>query len=72
MRTTILLAYIATLGALNGCGGNKEHVIASEHKAKAADMCKRDKGVRQIIDAYGASFTAECKSGIIVAGIANM
>lgn len=72
MRKTMLCLLIVQLGLLGGCGGggNKEQVIGREHKAKAADMCKNDKGVKEVIEANGASFTAQCKSGIIVAGIA--
>ncbi len=72
MRNIIPWLLIVQLGWLGGCGGGKEQVqiIGREHKAKAADMCKNDKGVKEVLEANGASFTAQCKSGIIVAGIA--
>jgi hypothetical protein len=71
MRTTKWLMLAIFLGALGGCGG-PEHVIAKEHKARAEDMCKHDKGLKEVMDAYGAHFTAKCQSGIIVAGVAQL
>lgn len=69
MRTTLLLLLIALL---SGCDKDAVQTIAREHKSKAAEMCKNDKGLKEVLDARGASFTAQCKSGIVVAGIANL
>lgn len=69
MRTKILLVLIWVLSMVSGCGGNgKSQVPSREQQARAADLCKRDKGLRQVLDASGVNFTAECKSGIIVTG----
>lgn len=72
MRTTLLLLLTMTLGMLGGCDKDQLQTVASEHKAKAALMCKNDKGLKEVIDARGPSFTAKCKSGIVVAGVANL
>lgn len=73
MRTTMLLLFTVTLVMLGGCGSKDAvQTIAREHKSKAAEMCKNDKGLKEVLDARGASFTAQCKSGIVVAGVANL
>lgn len=69
MRTTLLLL---TIALLSGCDKDAVQTISREHKSKAAEMCKNDKGLKEVLDARGASFTAQCKSGIVVAGIANI
>ncbi|MBS4095325.1 MAG: hypothetical protein KGZ83_00630 [Sulfuricella sp.] len=72
MHATRMAVAMVILGLLGGCGEVDEHLIVREHKTKAADMCKYDKGVKEILEANGANFTARCKSGIIVAGIAQL
>lgn len=59
---------VALLGA---CEAKREHTMSREHDAKANLLCKRDNGLKRVIDANGASFTAECNSGIIVTGTTN-
>lgn len=71
MRSILLIPFVLISLLLGGCGGS-QHVIAKEHKARAAEMCKHDKGVGEVLDADGANFTARCVSGIIVAGIAQL
>lgn len=71
MRTTKLAILAVVLGLLGGCDG-AEHAIVSAHKVKAATMCKFDKGLKTVLDANGANFTAQCRSGIIVAGVAQL
>lgn len=72
MRTTMLLLFTMTMGMLGGCDKDTVQTIAREHKAKAALMCKNDKGLKEVLDARGPNFTAKCKSGVVVAGVANL
>jgi len=72
MRTTTLPVIALMFGMLAGCGngsGNeRDRTMSREHEAKAIVMCKHDKGLKRVTDTNGKSFTAECKSGIIVTG----
>lgn len=58
-----------TLVSLSACGqGDRKTSMSREHDMKATTLCKRDKGLKQVLEASGPNFTAECKSGIIVTG----
>ncbi len=69
MRTTTLAVIALIFGMLGGCGAKaRDQTLSREHEAKAIVMCKHDKGLKRVIDTNDKSFTAECKSGIIVTG----
>ena len=50
---------------------SREKTMSREHDAKAAQLCKKDKGLKRVVEASGANFTAECNSGIFVTGSAD-
>lgn len=70
--TTKLIFISTTIAMLAGCDLNsREQTLSREHDAKAAQLCKKDKGLKRVIEAHGANFSAECNSGIIVTGSAD-
>lgn len=76
MRIAYCLIISVAFGMLAGCGdasSGKGHdeMLSRYHEIKAVELCKRDKGFRRIVEASGMNFTAECKSGIFVNGIAE-
>lgn len=69
MRITIFPALVLLLGILGGCEDKERNqTISREHEMKATLMCQHDKGLKRVLDTNGKSFTAECKSRIIVTG----
>lgn len=76
MRIATCLILPFTFGMLAGCedeDGGRVHdeMLSRYHEIKAVELCKRDKGFRRIVEASGMNFTAECKSGIFVNGVAE-
>ncbi|MBS4099034.1 MAG: hypothetical protein KGZ83_19615 [Sulfuricella sp.] len=70
--TARLLLLGITVALLAGCDAtDRQQTLSREHDAKAAQLCKKDKGLKRVIDINGANFTAECNSGIIVTGSAD-
>ena len=69
---TRLLIIGITIVLLAGCEPrSREKTLSREHDAKAAQLCRYDKGLKRVIESSGANFTAECNSGIIVTGSAD-
>lgn len=69
---TRFLITAMTMALLAGCEQNsREQTLSREHDAKAAQLCKKDKGLKRVVETRGANFTAECNSGIIVTGSAD-
>jgi|LAHR01.1.fsa_nt_gb hypothetical protein len=76
MRALRCLMMFMMSGMLAGCGnesGGKVHdeMLSRYHEIKAVELCKRDKGFKRIVEADGMNFTAECKSGIFINGVAE-
>lgn len=61
-----------TLSLLAACDmQSRDKTLSREHDAKAAQLCKKDKGLKRVVEASGKSFTAECNSGIVVTGTSD-
>ncbi len=74
MRIACCLIVPVAFGMLAGCGdagSGHDAMLSRYHEIKAVELCKRDKGFKRIVEASGVNFTAECKSGIFVNGVAE-
>lgn len=69
MTVIRMLTLCLAVALLGGCDSkDREKTMSRDHDAKASQLCKKDKGLKRVVEASGKSFTAECNSGIIVTG----